>query len=322
MLCKNVQKILQPILMGLLSCLVVQAAMAEPLKDDRPKLHNVENQMAALSAYGEWMGYWLGPDSHFTGEPVRPQPLPNETGSQHYQGIARSNGPGPTFFYVSRSGDSDFVADNLGSVDVVSMATRDWSGERLRSNRLATESETKDTTPTGLDRTVKTILYDDYWHPGGLDVIGDILAVSLEGACRANGENRCLSHYPADMPGSVVRFYDISNPANPQFLYDFQRPDDGPARADNQLGFVGLVKWKGRHLMLVPAEGDRYWQFFRTAEGVSLAEASGPDDWEFFAEFDLQNPSDTQGVAFPVPPNAFQNMHFLIQAGATPDEDQ
>lgn len=286
-------------LIGLFLC--SSNALANTLNEENQYVHNATAQFNALSEYGEWSGYWLGLNSQKTQEPITPTPFADQNASQHYQGIARSNGPGIPYLYVTRSGEGGCTIGNTGTLDVVELASRDTSGERLRSNRLQLGTETKDTVPPTEDKTVKTIVFNDYWHPGGVAVIGDILAVALEG-----------SSQPCDtsIPGSVVRFYDISDPSAPAFLYDFVRPSGSATTNDSQLGFVGLVKWKDRHIMMVPADGDSVIQFYQTT-GKSLATSSEAEDWEHITDIFRVD----QG--FPSPPNAFQNMHFLVQRASS-----
>ena len=65
---------------------------------------------------------------------------------EHIQGIARSPQTGKPIFYVTRSGnknDPDYYANLM----VVEMGTRDTDVERLRSNRLLKDEETRNTPP-------------------------------------------------------------------------------------------------------------------------------------------------------------------------------
>jgi len=105
---------------------------------------------------------------------------------EHIQGIARSPQTGKPIFYVTRSGNKN-DPDYYASLMVVEMGTRDTDVERLRSNRLLKDEETRNTPPT-MDRVIKNIPYSYWEHPGGIQMSGDILAVPV--GSRANNISR------------------------------------------------------------------------------------------------------------------------------------
>ncbi|HEV8200982.1 MAG TPA: hypothetical protein VGS03_13250 [Candidatus Polarisedimenticolia bacterium] len=195
---------------------------------------------------------------------------PDPTHCYHLQGIARTSGPGTPYFFISQSGNDPgglsylvclqwctyapctLVGDGPGYIHVVKMGSRDADGERLRSNRIvAGESSTADSAPDALDGVVLTLTFDGtgswpaFGHPGGMQIVGDVLAVGLE-----------HPYSPQDIADNVNRvlFIDISNPENPQPLTSLPIPvQDGFS-----VGAVAITPLPdGRYLLLVTGqEGD------------------------------------------------------------------
>ncbi|HKX83594.1 MAG TPA: hypothetical protein VJL58_05175, partial [Pyrinomonadaceae bacterium] len=156
---------------------------------------------------------------------------------KHYQGMVRVQGAdGTQFFIVSRSGnlpsvdptgglgcnDSDDETDN-GHLMVFRLGSRDRHGERLRSNRLRRDAHVNVTPPQPED--VGTFMYSvvdgglvpgnpgglptRYGHPGGMQVIGDVLALAIE------------TRESINSPRSLAMFLDVSDPEHPEFLSQF-----------------------------------------------------------------------------------------------------
>jgi hypothetical protein len=90
--------------------------------------------------------------------------------------------------------------------------------------------------PAG-DKILKVIKISSgkYWHAGGMDRVGDSVAVPIE-----NEEAK---------QGSIVQFFDFSNPLEPQLLYTLQR-DQGGA------GQVGLYPLESGLFLLLVRDGD------------------------------------------------------------------
>ena len=146
-----------------------------PVNEENRAVDDVVAAFDALTHHGEWLGFHMG--DPISGE-YAPDTYPCPT-DEHVQGIARSPQTGTPIFYVTRSGNVH-DPDYYGSLMVVEMGTRDTDGERLRSNRLLKDEETRTTPPHTMDRVIKNIEYSDWEHPGGIQMVGDILAVPLE----------------------------------------------------------------------------------------------------------------------------------------------
>src|SRR5215204_4936017 len=191
---------------------------------------------------------------------------PNPSACRHYQGITRTeNAEGTQFFLVTRSGNTPFPPGEIGCDDspgearngnlvVFRLDSRDKNGERLRSNRLQRNAYVDFTPPPmSLDRATIYFTFtggnpDDpdpakrpglvfrggpndlppraYQHPGGMQQVGNILAVALESprpggyysdlvSCTVDADaEACLRYYSYERStnGNIVQFYDVSEP--------------------------------------------------------------------------------------------------------------
>lgn len=211
---------------------------------------DVVNQFKGIAQRAEALGWSIGSS-------------PDPSMCYHYQGLVRAHGPGQPYMFLTRSGNqpdvevpcvqwcSDvdlpctLVGDGPGNLLVVRMASRNATGERLRSNRIQRDTETADTHPEPEDTVVTVISFNgqngwpNYGHAGGMQVVGDVLAVALE--------------KPYDDPPwvNLVQFVDISDPENPAPLSSLTVPTSS--------GFtVGVVavapQPNGRYLLLATGE--------------------------------------------------------------------
>ncbi len=187
-----------------------------------------------MKVHGDAMGYTWSSEAH-----------PDLGGTHHLQGIQRTAHATP-LLVSGYSSEPDFLLCpppdyycRPAGLVVVEMQTRtdfDTPGERMRSNRRAHNLDTDDTPPSVLDRVVQVFDYSDYTHPGGLQMVGNILAVPLEG-----------SLYTSD-PDAKVIFYDFANPAAPiRLAYELDI-------YGHKAGAVGLIRESdGRFLLAVGA---------------------------------------------------------------------
>jgi hypothetical protein len=202
---------------------------------------DVVGQFNSLARRGDALAFNLG-DLPDTVEPSL---------CKHLQGLARLPGPGTPYLFVSRSGNdpgascvTGFESDDPGNLFVVRMGSRDTTGERLRSNRLvrdwpadslSSDGVTIQLTKPGdaLDRITRTLTFDGgtwpgYMHPGGMQIVDDVLAVAME-----------APYGQSAGPANSILFVDVTNPEQPGKLSQYPRPgsteDAGPA------GLVGLT---------------------------------------------------------------------------------
>jgi hypothetical protein len=217
---------------------------------------NVEEQFGALTVRPDAMGFELhGPD-------------PSQC--RHMQGLARIDGAdGTPYLFVSRSGKDTGVrcdpweGSSRSNIYIVKMGSRDKTGERMRSNRLRKGMETTDTPPEPTDLPIRSLLFDGtsiwphYEHPGGMQVVGDVLALALEDG--QSGE-----------PPAKILFIDVSNPEEPTML---DKPFVPPFDKAGVLGITpcgsgrdGLPCATGHYLMLLSG-GNNEDVFFYESNG-------------------------------------------------------
>jgi hypothetical protein len=218
---------------------------------------NVEEQFAALTVRPDAMGFELhGPD-------------PSQC--RHMQGVARVDAAdGTPYLFVSRSGKDTGIecdsGDPRANVYIVKMGSRDKNGERMRSNRLQRGTETTDTAPPTTDLVVKSLMFDGssiwphYDHPGGMQLVGNVLALALE-----EGQ--------AGQPPVKILFMDVSDPEEPTILNTSVPPLD-------KAGVLGITPCgsgreqlpcaTGHYLMLITG-GNNETVYFFESNGSDLA---------------------------------------------------
>jgi hypothetical protein len=200
---------------------------------------DVEEAFDDLTERGEWLGF-----RHAEGVPlIEPDPIFAQNSDQHIQGIVRSPAlGGPPVFYVTRSGDVN-DPNNLGGLMVATFGSGNPYGERLGSNRLRLDHETQTTIAPPEDSVTEWIPYPDYEHPGGIQMVGTILAVPLETPLDGN-----------DPDGKII-FYDTSDPLQPEQLpYEMIFPS-------HNAGVVGITRLVDGHFFLLVT-----WGFNETVE--------------------------------------------------------
>ncbi len=230
---------------------------------------------------------------------------PDPTTCKHYQGMVRVDAAdGTPYFLVSRSGNTPNVpgpddqvcagqTDN-GYLIVVRMGSRPRHGERLRSNRLARGRLITATAPPQTDRAVRyfTVVGGNpaaadpaerpglvpgeavgmpervYQHPGGMSLVGHMLALALEHP-RQEGY----------LPRTQIMFFDVSNPEAPVFRSQYT-PINGAGEVRASAGVVAVTPLPGGLYLMVTAGGEknRTWFFYRS----TLPDLSSPGlSWDY-----------------------------------------
>jgi len=286
-------------------------------------LSDVEGQMRALTENAAALGFHIGgsPDPsgcrHY----------------QAITRVDRADGV--PFFLVTRSGvtpeiplcDDELCCDDSdgetrhGHLIVFKMGSRDRNGERLRSNRLLEGVHVDDTPPPLEDKATiyftivggdatdpdparrPNLVFQDgegfvprvYEHPGGMQLIGTMLAIAVESPrqfpsfCSAcfifpnppEACDICFNYERAPFP-TVVMFFDVSNPEAPVFRSQFAPTlSDGTPFA--KLGVVGVTPLPGGRYLMVVAGGEEpeNFYFYRS----TIGDLSSPDlAWELVSE--------------------------------------
>jgi hypothetical protein len=232
-----------------------QRAAAQTTAQSIRYVANVVDQFNALTVRPDAMGFEIsGPD-------------PSQC--RHMQGVLRIEAAdGTPYLLVSRSGKDTGIACTSGNpranVYIVRMGSRAKDGERLRSNRLRKGMETTNTPPETEDRVLDVMLFDGtsdwphYEHPGGMQQVGNIVALALE-------EGR--SGYPS----TKILFIDVSDPEHPVMLNNSFDPPTSKA------GVVGITPCAtgratlpcatGHYLMLVTGGDNDELLFFESSTG-------------------------------------------------------
>ena len=225
-----------------------------------------------------------------------------------------------------------------GHLIVFRMGSRDKNGERLRSNRLLKGVHVNNTVapvddvatiyftfvggdPNAADPAERPgLVVGDgppgmqldrvYQHPGGMQLIGNVLAVALETPrprpviCAIDPNHPSCSYDPADDP-TLIMFFDVSNPETPRFLSQFA-PRLPNGVAFQEAGVLAVTplpvapgESAGRYLMGITGGQGTNEHFFRS----TIGNLASPDlSWEFV---------DT--ISPDVPDDAHQTLHFLRQ---------
>jgi hypothetical protein len=198
-----------------------------------------------------------------------------------------------------------------GHLIVFRMGSRPKHGERLGSNRLRKGVHVDNTAPPLEDKA--TIYYTfvggipnhpdpamrpglvlrdgegtipdrAYQHPGGMQLIGNILAVALEtprpyptALCKLVPDHELCDYDPADDP-TLIMFFDVSDPEAPVFKSQFalRHPEGDPFL---KAGVVAITPLPGgRYLMAVTGGDGKAVHFFRSTTNNLASESLS---WKF-----------------------------------------
>lgn len=238
---------LSPVTYSMDSC---QQRLSAPCEQNH-SIRDVQDAFDSLTHHGEWLGFRPGFIS-----PIR------LGGPEHIQGIARSHRKGVPYLFVTSAGHED------ANLMVIRMASRDTTGERLRSNRLLRDVETDCTLPPTGDKVVSNLTFEDYNHPGTLAMVGDVLAIPFEQPIAAADSKGKISFYNVmgattenSMPELIFDLVPVRetnstepDPAIPKRLV--QEEAEGEEKMlDKGFGIIGLAKLPDGHFLLVTGAG-------------------------------------------------------------------
>jgi hypothetical protein len=278
-------------------------------------------------------GIYFVPDviDQFNKLALRPEPLafglrnaPDPHVGKHFQGIVRRTGPGTTYMYLSRSGNDTlecvFCDNDPGNIYIVKMESRETTGERLRSNRLLRGSSMmpginpNQTPPDIGDRTVRTIHFNgqddwpNYGHPGGLQMIGDVLVVPL------------THRYNPSNPENLILFLDVSDPEAPVFKSQFDPLQISSPSSRFEAGQVAIAPVQNpdgpgvRYIMLLGNDDVRLFRSLPTCSDGSTDLKDENLSWEFIGSWNPDNVTDTSDSDWPHDgTQSFQMYNFVRQ---------
>jgi hypothetical protein len=230
---------------------------------------------------------------------------PDPSQCRHMQAVVRVDAPdGTPYLLVSRSGKDTGAlcasGDPRANVYIVRMGSRDTNGERMRSNRMRRNQETTHTPPDPADGVVDYMLFDGttewphYDHPGGMQVIDNVLVLALE-----EGKS--------GQPSTKILFIDVSNPAAPRML------DNAFPAPTAKAGVVGITPCgtgrpapmtcaTGHYLLLVTGGDNDQLEFFESTTGDLTSRDLG---WN---HIDTWDKSELIGGEWPP---KHQTLHFI-----------
>lgn len=305
------------------------AAQTSDRADGLRFIPNVHEQFASLTERPEALGF------HIDG-------TPDPSKCKHYQGIVRVDGAdGTPFFLLTRSGNSpdqypgeesgcDAIDSDgergFGNLVVVRMGSRDKNGERLRSNRLQKGIHVDGTPPPPEDHATTFFTttqnglvpgYGDstapprvYAHPGGMQVIGHMLAMAMG--------TRFFPFFPANPPYQIassptlVMFLDVSNPESPVLKSSFA-PVDVHGDPLGDIDPIAITALPGGYYLMVVSDGfGGPFYFYRSTIANSAATpnvlASPQLSWELVNATSAPNTED-----------AHQSLHFFREGSIDGD---
>jgi hypothetical protein len=251
---------------------------------------------------------------------------PDPSMCRHYQAIVRVDGAdGTPFFLMTRSGntppfpgepgcdDSDGETRN-GHLIVFRMGSRDMNGERLRGNRYKEGVHISKTQPLLDDKATiyftvvenglvpfdggDTVPPKVYQHPGGMQLVGNILGIALETPrLSALPDQLPDDNYDKALNRTLISFFDVSDPEAPRFKSNFV-PINGAGEVLANAGALGITPLaNGRYLMVVAGGPGTTFFFYRSTLTDLGSETL---DWDYVGS--------TPG---PDVEDAHQTLHFL-----------
>jgi hypothetical protein len=229
---------------------------------------DVVDSFARLRSHGDILGF------HMNGaEDVQVD--------HHWQGIQRLTSTGARHFAISRSVSDD---DETTEFVTVEMGSRNAEGLRFRSNRLDPDRDNFATPPPLEDGIVLEHPRDqDFKHAGGIQLLGNILAVPVErGATIDPGPPPTVT----DPGASKVFFYDMSDPVAPDPIHQLDH-----SNLSNQAGAAFLSRLADNRILLGVGRADSNVLDFYVSTGSDIR-APGFD----FVHFDTWDEDELIGL--------------------------
>lgn len=233
-----------------LACIAIASLGPSTHAQQIRKANDIVSQVQNLKFRGDPMGFRV------------PGTMPNLSGPNHWQGIARHPDPDKPYFYAVASGPG------CTELQVIRMGTADSrSGYRIRSNRLEPDTTSNFTAPPSTDRVVNTIPLPDT-HGGGMQTAGKYLAIPL------GFHENCVTEPYEQQPRIAI--YDISRPETPVLARMLHDQDDvnyssGYNSIPGSLAELGFVQRDDGSFFLIGAFGANLW-YWTLSEDLSRFE--------------------------------------------------
>jgi hypothetical protein len=205
----------------------------------------------------------------------------------HWQGLQRLPAAGGRHLAVSHSGTTK-------AFTVVEMGSRDTGGARFRSNRLAPGSSYPATPPSSADRAITDVWLQGlgYTHSGGMQAVGNLLAVSLESS--------------PDGANGRIQLYDLSTPWSPRLL------TAGQSGQTKEAGTASLAKLSdGAFLLILGRANANNLEFYRSTSPDLRLETTG------FTPLDTWNERELLSSISDWEFGNYQNLNLVTQCDGT-----
>ncbi len=230
-----------------------------------------------LRSHGDALGF------HMNG-------TPDVTFGKHWQGVQRLMTGAGRYLAISRSIENE--STDVSFV-VVEMATRGGEGLRFRSNRLNPDHSIFNTAPPVSDRVVWSEPHEaGFDHAGGMQLLGNVLAVPFEGIS----------------PGSGVVFYDVANPLQPVRLSNIVPHVVFGGVVSPEAGTATLAKLANGSFLLVIGRADANTLDFYVSTGTD-PRTTGYQWFDTWDEDELTGDDSEFGN--------YQNLNFVAQCDGT-----
>ncbi|MEW5871074.1 MAG: Ig-like domain-containing protein [Chloroflexota bacterium] len=260
-----------PPILGLLLLLLLSTSSSLASSTGERRAPNVLDQFEKLQRHGDPIAVRVGVGG------TDYAPGPSVGPCKHYQGMARGESSnGTPYFFLTRSrnatGSCELGGWDPGELLIAKLGSRDQDGERLRSNRLKPDKDFQDTAPPSTDIGKVAVYFDGdidpingktwpkNWHPGGVQLVEDVLVVPLECSCGGLSLAAKTNCEDAQTWCSTngIALIDVSSPESPELLLH----QTYPALSDG-IGVVGVTKdpATGKYLFAYTWGDDDYIRF-------------------------------------------------------------
>jgi len=244
---------------------------------------------------------------------------------RHYQGLARKDGPdGTPYLFLTKSGNiptSACVGEPVGGTGhfiVVRMGSRDKTGERMRTNLFPYAQNDPLLIPEEDEAIIDIPLmgtngWPAYEHPGGMQILGDVLVIGAETPWFFGNETA----------KATLIFVNIADPENPEYLTRFDLPDLSAEAGADPVGLTAIKAENGaccRYLVIsAGGPGNREVRFFRSKvnnpDGFTTTLNSKSLDWAEVGRFSESQIESCLGADWPSGERVQHQMLNFVREG-------
>ncbi len=184
------------------------------INTDTTQVVNLEATFRRIRARAEYLSVRDG--GQFAGTRYTVRAANHHGFLNHFQGMRRLR-DGKHLLISGSDWEKDTRNSHIFVIKMASRPAEGFWGSNIMFNKKPPEEDT----------VVKTIGIDkQLWHPGGMDVLGDLVVVPIEQGTNET-VRRVAKAGPADPNHSKIVFFDMTDPEKPKFFKDcsIDRPD-------------------------------------------------------------------------------------------------